>query len=399
MTPQDQWLSQKERILAWFRLGFATIAVLVIQLNPSRVARFPLLSYASLGLFVLYAIALLYTALHRRTALEKIGIAATCFDLIWVSLIVFSTGGSATPFFVYYFFPVITAASRYGIKGGISTALAGVALNGYIRFNFEWEELLGIDRFIVRSIYLLVLAYFFGFLSEFEKKQNQKLLTLTKTAGAVAALVERRRIMQDVHDGLLQSLAAQILRLETCRKQLLGSPRELDRELRSIEDDTRNSMKVIRHFLAGKEIQYCPSGMLIEKLKDDLRFLREGLDLQVTLETAPDDDLDLPKAVEQDIYLVLREGLMNVARHSHASHADITLKQTRIEIRGTLSDDGVGFDLAEADNNLGVGLLSMRDRIKKLGGELEIQSSPGRGAKISFSLPLEEKGAGAQNAA
>jgi two-component system sensor histidine kinase DegS len=399
MTPQDQWLSQKERILAWFRLGFATIAVLVIQLNPSRVARFPLLSYASLGSFVLYSIALLYIALHRRTALETIGIAATCFDLIWVSLIVFSTGGSATPFFVYYFFPVITAASRYGIKGGISTALAGVALNGYIRFNFEWEGLLGIDRFIVRSIYLLVLAYFFGFLSEFEKKQNQKLLTLTKTAGAVAALVERRRIMQDVHDGLLQSLATQILRLETCRKQLLGAPRELDRELRSIEDDTRNSMKVIRHFLAGKEIQYCPSGMLIEKLKNDLRFLREGLDLQVTLETAPDDDLDLPKAVEQDIYLVLREGLMNVARHSHASHADITLKQTRIEIRGTLSDDGVGFDLAEADNNLGVGLLSMRDRIKKLGGELEIQSSPGRGAKISFSLPLEEKGAGAQNAA
>jgi signal transduction histidine kinase len=401
MTPQDQWLSQKERILAWFRLGFATIAVLVIQLNPSRVARFPLLSYASLGSFVLYSIALLYIALHRRTALEKIGIAATCFDLIWVSLIVFSTGGSATPFFVYYFFPVITAASRYGIKGGISTALAGVALNGYIRFNFEWEELLGIDRFIVRSIYLLVLAYFFGFLSEFEKKQNQKLLTLTKTAGAVAALVERRRIMQDVHDGLLQSLAAQILRLETCRKQLLGSPRELDRELRSIEDDTRDSMKVIRHFLAGKEIQSFPSGMLVDKLKNDLRFLREGLDMQVTLETAPD-DLDLPKAVEQDIYLVLREGLMNVARHSHASHADITLKQTRTEIRGTLTDDGIGFAPTTTDDvsrDHGVGLSSMRGRIEKLGGELQIQSSPGRGAKISFTLPLEEKSAAAQNAA
>jgi two-component system sensor histidine kinase DegS len=388
MTPQDQWLSQKERILAWFRLGFATIAVLVIQLNPSRVARFPLLSYASLGSFVLYSIALLYIALHRRTALEKIGIAATCFDLIWVSLIVFSTGGSATPFFVYYFFPVITAASRYGIKGGISTALAGIALNGYIRFNFEWEGLLGIDRFIVRSIYLLVLAYFFGFLSEFEKKQNQKLLTLTKTAGAVAALVERRRIMQDVHDGLLQSLATQILRLETCRKQFLESPEELDRELRSIEDDTRNSMKVIRHFLAGKEIQYCPSGMLAEKLKDELRFLREGLDMRVTLETAPDDDLDLPKAVEQDIYLVLREGLMNVARHSHASHADITLKQTRTEIRGTLTDDGLGFDPTDVSRDHGVGLSSMRGRIEKLGGELQIQSSPGRGAKVTFVVPI-----------
>jgi signal transduction histidine kinase len=138
--------------------------------------------------------------------------------------------------------------------------------------------------------------------------------------------------------------------------------------------------------------------MLVERLKEDLRFLREGLDMQVTLETAPD-DLDLPKMVEQDIYLVLREGLMNVARHSHASHADITLKQTRTEIRGTLTDDGVGFDPTDVSRDHGVGLLSMRGRIEKLGGELQIQSSPGRGAEVSFSLPLEEKGTGAQNAA
>jgi len=387
MNPQDQWLSQKDRIFAWFRLGFAIVAVLVIQLNPSRAATFPLLSYASLGSFVLYSIGLWYITVHKHGVLEKIGIAAACFDLIWVSLIVFSTGGSTTPFFVYYFFPVFTVASRYGIKGGISAALAGVALYGYIRFSFEWGGMLGIDRFIVRSVYLVVLAYFIGYLSEFERKQNQRLLALSKTAGEVGRLVERRRIMQDVHDGLLQSLATQILRLETCRKQLLGTPREMDRELRSIEDDTRNSMKVIRHFLAGKEIQSIPSGMLVEKLKDDLRFLREGIDMQVTLETAPD-DLDLPKAVEQDIYLVLREGLMNVARHSHASHADITLKQTRTELRGTLTDDGLGFDPADVSGDHGVGLSSMRERIEKLGGELTIQSSPGGGARISFVLPL-----------
>ncbi len=398
MTPQDQWLSQKDRIFACFRLGFAIVAVLVIQLNPSRAAAFPVLSHASLGSFVLYSIGLWYITGHKHAVSEKIGIATACFDLIWVSLIVFSTGGSTTPFFVYYFFPVFTVASRYGIKGGISAALAGVALYGYIRFSFEWEGMLGIDRFIVRSVYLVVLAYFIGYLSEFEKKQNQRLLALSKTAGEIATIAERRRIMQDVHDGLLQSLATLILRLETCRKQLLGAPRELDRELRSIEDDTRNSMKVIRHFLAGKEIQSIPSGMLVDKLKDDLRFLREGLDMQVTLETAPD-DLDLPQAVEQDIYLVLREGLMNVARHSHASHADITLKQTRTEIRGTLTDDGVGFDPTGVSRDHGVGLSSMRGRIEKLGGELRIQSSPGRGAKISFSLPLASNTVGAQTAA
>ena len=52
MTPQDQWILQKERVLAWLRVGFAIVAVAVILFNPERVARFPLLSYVSLGSFL-----------------------------------------------------------------------------------------------------------------------------------------------------------------------------------------------------------------------------------------------------------------------------------------------------------------------------------------------------------
>src|SRR5687767_9722918 len=67
MTPQDQWLLQKERILAWLRVGFALVAVAVIQFNPSRVARFPLLSYISLGCFLIYSAAILYVVLKQKT--------------------------------------------------------------------------------------------------------------------------------------------------------------------------------------------------------------------------------------------------------------------------------------------------------------------------------------------
>ena len=388
MTPQDQWISQKERVLAWLRAGFAIVAVVVIQFNPEHVARFPLLSYLSMGSFLIYSLALLYLVVNERPPSKKIGIITTCMDLVWVSLLVFSTGGSATPFFVYYFFPIITASSRYGIKGGLTAAIVGVATYGFIRFYFDWEDSLGIDRFLVRSVYLFVLAYIFGFLSEFESKQNQKLMALSKTAAEVAALDERRRITQELHDGLLQSLATLILRLEACRKQLLASPLELDRELRAIEDDTRSSMKTIRQFLAGKETQPFPPGMLLEKFKDDLRFLRDGLGLHVILDTEPE-TFNPPEAVEQDLYYVLREGLMNIIRHSQASRADVVLRQSGAEIRGSLRDDGIGFDPITARNDLGLGLPSIKERIKRLGGELEIQSSPGKGARISFVLPLE----------
>jgi signal transduction histidine kinase len=389
MTPQDQWILQKERVLAWLRVGFAIVAIAVIQLNPARVAGFPLLSYLSFGSFLLYSLAVLYITTRERTYSKAFGFISTGLDLVFVSLIVFSTGGTATPFFVYYFFPMITASSRYGVKGGLSAAVAGTVIYGFIRFYFDWEDLLGIDRFVVRSIYLFVLAYIFGFLSEFETKQNQKLLALSKTAGEVAMHDERRRIARELHDGLLQSLATHLLRLETCRKRLLVSPPELDRELQSIEDETRSSMKVIRQFLAGKETQSFPPGMLLEYLRGDLRFLRDGLGMQVILETEPE-DLTLPDDIERDLYFVLREGLMNITRHSQASRADIALGQTEKEIRGSLSDDGVGFDATEAKNGDGLGLKSMKERIEKLRGELEIRSSPGKGAKVSFVLPLAD---------
>jgi signal transduction histidine kinase len=391
MTPQDQWILQKERVLAWLRVGFAIVAVAVILFNPSRVARFPLLSYVSLGSFLFYSLAVLYAVTRERVYYKTIGLITTCLDLVWVSLIVFSTGGAATPFFVYYFFPIITASSRYGIKGGLSAAVAGVATYGFIRFYFDWDDLLGIDRFIVRSVYLLVLAYIFGLLSEFERKQNLKLLALSKTAGEVAVLEERRRIARELHDGLLQSLATHLLRLETCRKRLLVSPTELDRELQSIEDETRSSMKLIRQFLAGKETQSFPPGMLLEYLRDDLRFLRDGLGMHVILETEPE-DLNLPEAIERDLYFVLREGLMNITRHSQASRADIALRLTETEIRGSLLDDGVGFgfDNTDANNGHRLGLTSMKERIQKLRGELDIKSSPGKGTNISFVLPIED---------
>ena len=149
-------------------------------------------------------------------------------------------------------------------------------------------------------------------------------------------------------------------------------------------------MKTIRQFLTGKETQPFPPGMLLEKFKDDLRFLRDGLGLHVILDTEPE-TFNPPEAVEQDLYYVLREGLMNIIRHSQASRADVVLRQSGAEIRGSLRDDGIGFDPITARNDLGLGLPSIKERIKRLGGELEIQSSPGKGARISFVLPLEAR--------
>jgi signal transduction histidine kinase len=386
-TLEDDWLLHRERAVAWLRVGFAALAVIVIQLNPERVARFPLLSFFSLSSFLLYSLAVLYLAKKNKLTAPPIDVLTNSLDVVWIAVIVFSTGGTRTPFFFYYSFPVITASLRWGLKGSLPVAVVGVIVYGIVRLTLTAESMdspIGIDTLLVRSLYLLLLAGIFGYVSEFERRQNHQLLVLSKTAGEVATLQERRRIMFELHDGILQSLATLILRLEGCRTRIPGSQKDFIDEMRSLEDLTRASMREIRQFLAGRTTKPLIAGTLVEKLREEARFLRDGMGLDVILESEPE-DLDLSAETEREVYYVLREALTNVIRHSHASKVDIQLSQRNGQLAGSLIDNGVGFNVVGQDT--GLGLPAMEQRVKKIGGELFVSSSPGSGTKIVFSVP------------
>ena len=390
-TLEDDWLLHRERAVAWLRVGFAVVGVIVIQLNPERVARFPLLSVFSLSSFLLYSIAVLYLAKKNKLTAPPIDILTNSLDVVWIAVIVFSTGGTRTPFFFYYSFPVITASIRWGIKGSLPVALVGVMLYGIVRLTLAAESMdspLGIDTLLVRSLYLIVLAGIFGYVSEFERRQNHQLRMLSKTAIQAATLQERRRIMFELHDGILQSLATLILRLESCRARIPDAEKNLIDEMRSLEDLTRDSMKEIRQFLAGGTTKPLITGTLVEKLREEARFLRDGMGLDVILESEPE-DLELSAETEREVYYVVREALTNVIRHSHASKVDIHLTQKNGQLAGSFIDNGVGFSTAVQHDN-GVGLAAMAQRVKKIGGEFFVKSSPGSGTKITFFVPATQ---------
>src|SRR6185369_5220603 len=373
------------------RFGFAVAAILVIQLNPERGARFPLLSRVSLLSFFFYSALIAFIVARAtssaRAKLSRLAVLTTCLDLLWVSVIVYSTGPSPTPFFVYYFFPIVTASFRYGIRGGLLAAVVGLSVYAVIRFSPLADEVMPVDIYIIRSIYLLVLAYIFGLLSEFESKQSQKLVALYKTAADAAANEERRRIARELHDRLLQSLATLSLRLEACRRNLGAAATETASELLSMEEMTAHSIADIRRFLSGKEPCPLEPGTLIESLKEDMKFLRDGLGIHVILENEPE-ELNLPVEAERELYYVVREGLMNIARHSHASKAAVWLRATAQQIRGSVEDDGVGFEAERRTTTDTLGLRSMEERINKLGGNLEVHTATGKGTRLTFAIPL-----------
>ena len=387
---EHEWFRERERAVTSLRLAFAVLAIIVIQLNPSRVAHYPALSKVILISFLLYSAAAVWMVWKNKFPLTSFGAITTALDTIWIALIVISTGGTRTPFFFYYSFPVITASLRWGLKGSLPVACIGVGIYVGIRLSLaaeSYSEPIGIDTIVVRSLYLFVLAGIFGYISEFEQKQNRKLLAFSRAAGQLAALQERHRIMYELHDGLLQSLATVILRIESFRARTGETAKDLTSELGQLEDMTRQTMKEIRQFLAGKEPTPIAPGTLMERLKNELRFL-QGLGIEVLLESDPE-ELDLPPEIERELYYVLREALTNITRHAHATRVAIELCQKNDRVDGSIEDNGVGADLSQGVHGDRMGMASMRDRIEKNGGGFELRSSPGNGFKIIFSIPLD----------
>ena len=124
--------------------------------------------------------------------------------------------------------------------------------------------------------------------------------------------------------------------------------------------------------------------MLSERgLRPALQTLADRAGFAVTITAVPRRPLSEP--VEVAAYYVASEALANVAKHAAGSHASIRIKRVRGHATVEISDDGPGG----ADPSGGSGLRGLADRVEALGGELEVQSPPGKGTRVRATLPID----------
>jgi signal transduction histidine kinase len=95
----------------------------------------------------------------------------------------------------------------------------------------------------------------------------------------------------------------------------------------------------------------------------------------------------LPLKAEQALYRIAQETLANAARHSHASRVNIALLYDTINVSLSIEDDGCGFDTAQKPK--GVGLRSIKERAESIGGQITIESIPGKGTRIEATIPTQ----------
>ncbi|HEY1336808.1 MAG TPA: sensor histidine kinase [Bryobacteraceae bacterium] len=194
---------------------------------------------------------------------------------------------------------------------------------------------------------------------------------------------ERRRIGRELHDEAGQSLLLLRLQLEMIERR---APEALKGALSEARGTAGRTVEELRRIVAAL------SPAVLERLglESALRRLAARFasmhPASLRLRIAPVDGI--PLETQQVIYRVAQESLQNIAKHSHATHVNLSLSGADKSIRLRVTDNGAGF-CAEAANRkpMAFGLAGMRERAALLGGTLAVRSTPGRGATVLLQLP------------
>lgn len=202
-----------------------------------------------------------------------------------------------------------------------------------------------------------------------------------------AQAYERRRITQQLHDSLAQQVFYLHLGLDQLASDTALLPTDaIQRKAESLRDvaadvyeQVRNNLSILR---AWEQVN------LTEAVSELARLTARNADLTIAIDVQGEPAWLSPHTCEQ-IYCIVQETLNNVVKHARAQHVQFELIWLDEHLRISLADDGVGFDPAQLRNEGHYGLALMRETIAALQGVFTLESSPGSGTRVQFSIPLE----------
>jgi signal transduction histidine kinase len=241
---------------------------------------------------------------------------------------------------------------------------------GAITLNSTKELPTDVDQRLVSFTELLATAI--------ANAESQSELAASRRRIVAASDDARRRIERDLHDGIQQQLVALGLQLGELESSIPADG-DLKAQVGAVTGGLRNAIDDLREISRGIHPAILSHGGLGAALKTLARRSTVPVQLNATIEGR------LPERVEVAAYYVVSEALTNVARHAHASVANIEVTARDGELALEIRDDGVGG----ADHGRGTGLIGLKDRVEALGGKIVVESAPGRGTSLVVTIPLE----------
>jgi signal transduction histidine kinase len=196
---------------------------------------------------------------------------------------------------------------------------------------------------------------------------------------------ERQRISGELHDDIGQRLSLLVFGLERIRNNLQGSTAQQSEltELRNQAEEITNDIHQLSHEIHSTKLQHLGLKAALNELCNKISAQRSiGIDLEVR------DHVPLSPDVQLCLYRIAQEALSNVLKHSGSGRVAVSLSRDHRLVRLQIRDAGVGFDASSSTS--GLGLASMRERLRMVQGVLFIHSLPGQGTEITAEVPVSD---------
>jgi len=213
--------------------------------------------------------------------------------------------------------------------------------------------------------------------NERQKKFTEKLIESQEQ--------ERRRIAMELHDGLGQQILVIKNRAELAQYQTDKTNVTFE-QLKQILTSAIVSIKDIRNISHNLRPVHLEKFGLSEAIENLCEQLKETSKIQWSYHIQNIDNW-VPQKQEINFYRVIQEAIKNIQKHSSADEASVMVLKTEKEIKATIWDDGKGFEMTDEEVHEGLGLASMTERVKILGGSLNITSKPQQGTTVKILIP------------
>ncbi|MDF9794770.1 two-component system NarL family sensor kinase [Catalinimonas alkaloidigena] len=256
--------------------------------------------------------------------------------------------------------------------------------------------------FVLAFLFILTLIFFFR-----AKIKNQKLITLKneelhqrrvdqlekqQKIISMEAMVagqeeERKRIAKDLHDGLGNLLANVQMQFSTVqdhiRQERLGSYQEANQLLGEACGEVR---KIAHNMMPGTLTKFGLVSAILDMKNTIEKTKKISVDVQVY-----GIKKRLEEKVEINLYRIIQELMNNIIKHAQATEVMIQLTQQGEDLNLLVEDNGIGFDLQQAQKKGGLGMKSLQSRVSYVDGTLEIDTVPGRGTSVLIYVPIVQK--------
>ena len=228
-----------------------------------------------------------------------------------------------------------------------------------------------------------------------ERKQAEEQIHALTQELMKAQENERQMISCYLHDNMAQNLSALIIDCETLLDNQPSIRPEIRQKVSEMSKMLRECIKEVRNLSYDLRPPVLDELGLVQALFQYCDDFSEDNGINVDFHSAGMKDLKLDFDIEINLYRLIQEGLVNIKKHAAASHVTIRLVAAFPNIILRIDDDGIGFDvqkrMATITKEKRMGIRSMEERAKLLKGEMEIQSKPDQGTKISIKFPYKGK--------